>query len=91
MEQIGIDRREFQFDPTIAMRSWHSHVREQLAKDANEETQEKLMMINYLSGLSLDTQTVNIPSTFLLPVLKPSSLEADRCKDVAYGVSVPYY
>jgi len=72
-------------DATQVMRGFHSMIRSQMMDETkDEETLEKLWGLNYLSGLSLDRQTINIPSNFLLPVLKPSNLsQADKCKDVA--------
>lgn len=62
-------------------------------KEADEATRDKMMMMTYLSALSLDKQTVNIPSSFLLPTLTPSNLEVlevDKCKGAAFAVNGPY-
>ena len=87
-------------DPTVVMRGFHSMIRSQMMDDTkDEETREKLWGMNYLFGLSLDSQTINIPSNFLLPMfaersvpteLKPSTLEVDKCKGVASLPSAPF-
>jgi len=78
-------------DPTVVMRGFHSMIRSQMMDETkDEETREKLWGMNYLFGLSLDSQTINIPSNFLLPMLKPSTLEVDKCKGVAFELNVPY-
>jgi len=78
-------------ETTQVMRGFHSMIRSQMMDDTkDEETLEKLWGLNYLSALSLDKQTVNIPSNFLLPVLKPSNLEVDKCKGVASLPSDPF-
>lgn len=81
----------------IAMRSWHSHIRDKLSQEVDDQTREKLWAMNYLSGLSLETQTITVPSNFLLPHLKPVNLvressvfQTDKCKDVGGEVNDPY-
>lgn len=61
-------------------------------KEADDQTREKLWAMNYLSGLSLDSQTIIVPSNFLLPHLRPLNLEnqTDKCKDVGDEVNDPY-
>lgn len=71
------------------MRSWHSHVRDHLSQEVDDQTREKLWAMNYLSGLSLETQTIIVPSNFLLPHLRPLNL-IDKCKDVGDEVNDPY-
>ena len=66
-------------DPTIVMRSFHTMIRSQMIDETKngsltEEQRDKLLGMNYISGLSLDTQTVNIPSNFLMPKLQPRDL-----------------
>ena len=69
-------------DATQVMRGFHSMIRSQLMDETkDEDTREKLWGLNYLSGLSLDSQTINIPSNFLLPVLKPSNLSQVDSKE----------
>ena len=78
-------------DATQVMRGFHSMIRSQMMDDTkDEETREKLWGMNYLFGLSLDNQTINIPSNFLLPMLKPSTLEVDKYKGVASSPSAPF-
>jgi len=78
-------------DPTVVMRGFHSMIRSQMMDETkDEETREKLWGMNYLFGLSLDSQTINIPSNFLLPMLKPSTLEVDKCKGVASLPNAPF-
>ena len=64
-------------DESVAMREFHSRMRRQMIHDVkNSEVIEKLWTMNYLSsGLSFDGQTIDIPSSFLMPELKPRDLE----------------
>lgn len=62
---------------SIAMRDFHSRMRRQMIHDVkNSDVIEKLWMMNYLSsGLSFDGQTIEIPSSFLTPELKPQEVQ----------------
>ncbi len=73
-------------DQHTVMRNFHSSFRSMVMEDIKDpEMIEKLWGMNYLSGLSLDTQTVEIPSTLLFP-LKPR----DICSDAASLPNAPY-
>ena len=66
-------------DPTTAMRNFHTMMREkQMENTTDPEMIEKLAGICYLSALSLDTRTVDIPSNYLLPTLRPRELEEKK-------------
>lgn len=61
---------------THAMRDFHSRMRAQMMEETKDEQQlEKLWGMNYLSGLSFNNQTVEIPSNFLMPRLEPKDLD----------------
>ena len=69
-------------DATQVMRGFHSMIRTQMMDETkDDETREKLSGLNYLSALSLDKQTINIPSNFLLPKLQPRDLDELDSKD----------
>ena len=72
-------------DPHTAMRNFHSSFRRQIMEDIKDpEMIEKLWGMNYLSGLSLDTQTVEIPSSLLFPHPEPRDLEEKDASSLSY-------
>ncbi len=81
-------------EPTNQMRSFHSMIRTLMIDDIKDpEMIEKLWGLQYISGLPLGIQNVEIPSNFLLPRLEPrnvsvldeekenSSLKQDHSED----------